>query len=410
MLEFLRERSNRWTILVGIILCLFPWNERVSSIGILLLALHTLMNTSLKENIKQFHWNRMGLWAVLFFVWHAVAMAWTQDADAALQSIEVKLSLLILPLLFGLESHWQEERRFQLTIAFCASLVLAFIYLLVSAQLTAGHLPLSARWQRMYFSEPLMHPGYLSNYYAAGIWMLSMEKRCWSNAKRRILSAITIFILLACIMILIAKIVVLFLLALAGFYFLKGLYALVKKPMVFWAVALPGMALLLFGVSRLPPVAKRLNETELQLAVVKPADINIANSTMSRKVAYGIEANLLQEAGLWGFGTGMANQKVLEQLEAGGYVQLVSAGMHVHNQYFNTGIALGWVGLALLILFLLEGSLLLYRSGPPDMLLFSVLILMNLGIDDMFEIQAGMVFFAFGLFLFTSRSSKAVSA
>lgn len=403
MLDFLRARSNRWTLIVGLILCLFPWNERVSSIGIIALTLHTILSNEWSTRLRQFHWTSTGTWAVLFFLWHGVAFIWTNNTEAAWQSTQVKLSLFLLPVLFGLESHWTPQRRLQITIAFCVSLVLAFGYLLISAQITAAHLPLSARWQRMYFSEPLMHPGYLSNYFAAGIWMLSMEKQCWTTPKRKLLSTLTLLALLACILILIAKIVILFLLALGGYYIMKGLFNLISKPWLFWAVALPGMALFLFGVSQLPPVAKRLNETALQLAVVKPADINIANSTMSRKVAYGIEAQLLQEAGLWGFGTGMSNIKVLEKLEAGAYTQLVSAGMHVHNQYFNTGIALGWIGLALLLIFLLNSTYKLYQTGPKEMLFFSVLMLLNLGIDDMFEIQAGIVFFVFGIFLFTSK-------
>lgn len=179
--------------------------------------------------------------------------------------------------------------------------------------------------------------------------------------------------------------------------------ARIQSTWLFGAVALPGMALLVYGVTLLPPVAKRLQETERQLAVIKPADINITNSTMSRKVAYRLESELLQQAGWLGKGTGTANYEVLKALEAGGYTQLVSAQMHVHNQFMNVGIALGWIGLLLLLAFTIGSLVYILLHNNLIELGIGILMCLNLAIEDLFEIQAGVVFFVLWVFLLTTR-------
>jgi hypothetical protein len=400
MLALLQNRDTRWFIIIALMMCFFPWNERASSIGLIVLALHTLIDTQWRAKLRGFTWNHLSTLAVCLWLWHVVGGLWSYDAVAVTQSIQVKACLLILPVLLGLENHWNQERRFYLTMAFVGSLLLAFFYLVVHAQLT---LPASGRWQRMAFSEPLMNPGYISNYYAVGIFLLATEKRCWSSKQFKLFSITALVLLLAAVLIFIAKITLVFLLLLGGFMFLKALRARIQSTWLFGAVALPGMALLVYGVTLLPPVAKRLQETERQLAVIKPADINITNSTMSRKVAYRLESELLQQAGWLGSGTGTANHEVLKALEAGGYTQLVSAQMHVHNQFMNVGIALGWIGLLLLLAFTIGSLVYILLHNNLIELGIGILMCLNLAIEDLFEIQAGVVFFVLWVFLLTTR-------
>lgn len=403
MLALFKNRSSRWFIILTLMMCFFPWNERASSIGLIALALHTVIDTRWRSKLRGFTWNPLSTLAVCFWLWHVVGSLWSYDAQAATQSIQVKACLFILPVLLGLENHWNQERRYYLTIAFVGSLLLAFFYLLVHAQLT---LPASDRWQRMWFSEPLMNPGYISNYYAVGIFLLATEKRCWLFIQARLLSISAIVLLLAAVLIFIAKITLVFLLLLAGFLFLKALRERVQSPWLFWVVALPAMALFVYGVTLLPPVAKRLQETERQLAVIKPADINITNSTMSRKVAYRLESELVQQAGWLGTGTGTANHEILKALEAGGYSQLVSAQMHVHNQFMNAGIALGWIGLLILIAFSVGSLIYIVLQNNVLEVGIGILMCLNLAIEDLFEIQAGVVFFVLWVFLLTTRRKE----
>lgn len=403
MFDFIKNRSSRWFLILTLMMCFFPWNERASSIGMIVLGLHTLIDVNWRTKWKQFSWNSLCTLALVYWVWHVVGMAWTSNIDDATQSIQVKLSFVVFPMLFGLENHWNERRRYYLTIAFVSSLLVAFFYLLLHAQLAGGHLPLSARWQRMWFAEPLMNPGYISNYYTVGLLLLVTEKRCWSSRKTAVFSGLAVLLLLWAILIFIAKIAVLFILLMTGVLLLQRLWHKITNRGLFVGVAISSMALLVYAVTLLPPVARRLNETEQQLAVVNRADINYANSTMSRKVAYGIELRLVKEAGWFGFGTGSTNQHVLEALDAEGYVQLVSAKMHAHNQFMNTGISLGWIGLLVLILFSATALVLVYQKNGLYDTGIVVLMIMSMAIEDLFEIQACIVFYIVWVFMLGTR-------
>lgn len=399
----IKNRDTRWFLLIALMMCFFPWNERASSIGLIALALHTFIDADWRTKWREFTWTPLSTLALCFWLWHVVGLAWTNNPAAAAQSIQVKAAMLILPILLGLENHWNERRRYYITLAFVGSLLMAFVYLLVVAQLKAGHLPLSVRWQRMMFAEPLMNPGYISNYYAVGILLLATEKKCWQSMQRAVCSSLAIAMLMWAVLIFIAKLSILFILLLTGVLILQGLHRKIKNRWVFGGVTTVALLVLVYSVSILPPVKRRLEETDRQLAVEKPADINLTNSTMSRKVTYKLETKLLQEAGWFGFGTGTTNQKVLEALDAGGYVQLVSADMHAHNQFMNAGISLGWIGLMLLLLFTATALVMMYqKSGLFDMGI-GVLMFMNLAIEDLFEIQAGIVFFLLWVFLFCTR-------
>lgn len=409
MLSLLQQRDTRWFVLITLMMCFFPWNERASSIGLIALSLHTLIDSNWRAKLRGFTWNTLSTFAVCYWLWHVVGGLWSVDAVAATQSIQVKACLLIFPILFGLENHWNSERRYYITIAFVGSLLLAFFYLLVVAQLHAGNQPLSVRWQRMSFAEPLMNPGYISNYYAVGVLLLATEKRCWTSIKTAVLSAIAIMLLMGAILIFIAKLSILFIMMLVGVLMLNGLHQQLKNRWLFVGVTATALALMVYGVSLLPPVARRLQETERQLAVVKPADINLTNSTMSRKVTYSLETSLLKQAGWFGFGTGTTNQKVLTALNEGGYVQLVSAQMHAHNQFMNAGISLGWIGLILLLLFAGTALVLVFQKNSLYETGIIVLMVMNMAIDDVFEIQAGVVFFVMWAFLLSTRRKETMA-
>ena len=406
MFDLIKNRESRWFLILTLMMCFFPWNERASSIGMIVLGLHTLIDSNWRTKWKQFSWNKLSTWALVFWIWHVVGLGWTSNIDDATQSIQVKLSLVVFPLLFGLENHWNERKRYYLTIAFVCSLLLAFFYLLLHAQLAGGHLPLSARWQRMWFSEPLMNPGYISNYYTVGLLLLVTEKRCWSSRKAAVLSGLGVLLLLWAILIFIAKIAILFILLLTSVLLVERLWQKIQHRGFFIGIAVGTMALLVIGVSLLPPVAKRLKETKQQLAVENRADINYANSTMSRKVAYGIESRLVKEAGWFGFGTGTTNQILLHSLDEEGYIKLASEKMHAHQQFMNTGISLGWIGLSLLILFCSTALVIIYQKNGLYDTGIVVLMLMSMAVEDLFEIQACIVFYMLWVFVLGTRRNE----
>jgi O-antigen ligase len=74
--------------------------------------------------------------------------------------------------------------------------------------------------------------------------------------------------------------------------------------------------------------------------------------------------------------------------------------MHTHNQVFHTWLDLGIVGVLLMVAILLVSSQVFSRLHNRLAWWLLPLIVMNILTDDMLEVQAGTVFFAFFLTLF----------
>jgi O-antigen ligase len=83
-----------------------------------------------------------------------------------------------------------------------------------------------------------------------------------------------------------------------------------------------------------------------------------------------------------------------------GYVRLAEENMHTHNQVFHTWLDLGILGVLLLAAILLVSSQVFSRLHNRLAWWLLPLIVMNILTDDMLEVQAGTVFFAFFLTLF----------
>lgn len=79
---------------------------------------------------------------------------------------------------------------------------------------------------------------------------------------------------------------------------------------------------------------------------------------------------------------------------------------NAHNQYYDTMMAAGWVGLAALLLYFLLPLWEMYRrrSCDPLMLYFLFIVAFNALFESIFERQLGVLFFLFFFFLFYRKN------
>ena len=122
------DRSSVWLFLVTITACSFAWSERLSSIGIVLLVLHWLLDNQLLQKIKSIKLDAVLISFISFFLIHLVALSWSDYPQDASHTIEVKLSFLILPFLFSTENYLHLKSKKQLLMTFCLSCLVSFLY------------------------------------------------------------------------------------------------------------------------------------------------------------------------------------------------------------------------------------------------------------------------------------------
>ena len=104
---------------------------------------------------------------------------------------------------------------------------------------------------------------------------------------------------------------------------------------------------------------------------------------------------------LFGSGSGDVKDVVVEAYGANGCTDLQEIGFNLHNQYFQTLVALGIIGLLLLAsIFAFPLFGVRFDVASSAALAFLFIVAINLLFESMLERIAGIMFFAFfyGLF------------
>ncbi len=404
----LTYRARIWMGIVLFIVLSFSWSERLSSIGIIILALHFLFDQHFIEKCRRFRLSAPLLMMWAFFGVQLLAMGWTNHWSEVGQSVMVKLSFLVLPFLLGSENNLDTKQTRFLFWCFSTSLLLSFTYSAIMDYIHYMPFGWNAVLNRVNISEAIMHPGYYSNYFAlVTTWHLVSLLHDKHLARKTIgLHLFFIGFGVLVLLLLIAKTCIIYL-AIVGFYVSWQLLLPIKK----WGLRILAYLaswILIAGIAlQIPTIKHRIHEAQQDSQHIDQ-NIGLANSTGSRMIAWQNEWILIKQKPLLGYGTGSANAVLQQQLAENGYKHLASDGMHTHNQIFHTWLDTGILGvLALLMMLFVFAQNFLQRKHIMGLSLL-LLFFLNLLTDDMLEVQAGLVFFVvfFCLFLFQPQAAS----
>ncbi len=417
------NRVAVWYTIVVLTAVSFTWSQRLSSVGIILLTAHWLCDKNLLQKLSSFSLQSsvfrprstvlglITLFLYSFFFVHIIALLWSHHLAEGWQSIEVKLTFFILPLLFSTENYLDEGKTRHLFFIFSVSCCVSFVY----SFLYSYHHYAAKGWdiitQRMSLSEGVMHAGYYSNYFAyALVWcMLTfIENKQLSKAMRLTLWCLIPFLLIA-LLLLISKTAMLFV-GCFTLYILWLATGRIKNELIRMVVFICSILFFIGFCTQIPSIKKRIYETSYE-SKLADKNVTLENSTGSRMAAWQNEWLLIKEHWLIGYGTGEANPQLKNKLIQEGYTKLADDNMHTHNQVFHTWLNTGITGVLLLFGILVASAFFFFKQKNKLAFWLIPLIFFNMLTDDMLEIQAGIVFFVFflTLFLYEKKAVKATS-
>jgi O-antigen ligase len=107
---------------------------------------------------------------------------------------------------------------------------------------------------------------------------------------------------------------------------------------------------------------------------------------------------------LFGVGTGDVKNELSMQYRASNEKTLESRHLNAHNQFLQTAIALGIIGLGALLLILTCAAMWTFQTKQHEATLLILLITINFLFEAMLETQAGVVFISFFLFLYMTKA------
>ncbi|MCB0760585.1 MAG: O-antigen ligase family protein, partial [Flavobacteriales bacterium] len=105
-----------------------------------------------------------------------------------------------------------------------------------------------------------------------------------------------------------------------------------------------------------------------------------------------------------GVGTGDVTNELVRLYDEQGELTASEKKLNAHNQYLQTGVELGWLGLLVLLSTMVPLALYAMRKRWELALIFLFLIAFNMLFESFLELQMGIMFYCFFLSFFTWQS------
>ena len=395
MFEFIRiGRKDIWLFLIALLFITFPWSERLNSVFIIAIILFFLFDKNLLDKCKSVKYNFIKIFPFLFFfLLHILFLNFSAIDDDSIQTIEVKLSFILLPFIISCENYLSSKALQKIFTLFAFSLLLSVLYCIYQYYITYYAIEQWSKiFKRMYFSR-IMHPGYYSNFFMLAFIYFSILLFNDNNLKsfeKKLFSFFNIFFFLI-ILILSSKVTFIVLFFFLSFLIWKKISFYYKGNKKYFFLFVSFVGLVLFFIIT-PGIRNRILETKKEITEIG-TDVDFDNSTGSRLAAYKVEWGLIKKNFWKGYGTGQSNNVLLNELKIKNYEDLAENKMHTHQQFFHTWLDLGFVGISSL-LFLFFYLFYFFIKNKNELVFWSTLCLFIYCLtDDALEIQVIIVFF-----------------
>lgn len=365
---------------------------------------------------KQFHWSwkssRKFLPALVFFVWYAIALFWSQNLASGSFEITTKLSFLLLPIFFNGVSFGENQLRLILKY-FVLGCFVACSFLLGNAlvefidmknRISAGE-NIHDFGINVFFKDRLsifVHPSYMAMYLSFGIWTLYLNwKNSFLPSAFRFLAMI-LFVGVSLLLVSKLGILSILLMSIFAFYELAFIQREIRKASV---LAVTLIAIFVVVITSVPQVSARFEDAIVSL---RNSDntTNSDESTAARMSIWNVSAELISQNVWIGTGTGSTNDQLWSAYEKQGLTIAYQQKLNAHNQFIQTFLTVGLPGFLILLWMLL--SPLIRSIFKQDRLVsgFFILMILNITVESMFETQAGILFFTIFYVLMIDKLSE----
>ncbi len=334
---------------------------------------------------------------LLYFLVLVISFSYTQNTPQAFFLLQLQFTFLVLPFLFAFERPSNQLDIYFVIQSFVAvSLAVGFAMIAKSIFIffTQGTINYYTTF------SVLMHPSYLAIYFNSSV-LFSV----WLIINSRKLNWIAVFSIL---------------ISFAGIYFSGSKAGLISvfllllfmmfrfmiryyKRLTF--IVLP-VVLLIFVViimssGRFSNLFKAVNNYQQ----VFEHPVAVEESTALRLLTWHASSIVIAEHPIFGVGLGDNTDQLCKVYAAKNYKMPLDKKMNSHNQFLETTVGQGIIGLSALLVMLL---LPLFHNSKNQFLIhgFLIIFITNMLFESIFTHQAGVVFYAFFMsFLLTHATN-----
>ena len=332
------------------------------------------------------------LWLiVLFFILTVLSAFLSSNSSEALFSIEVKMSFLLIPYLMFC-FRWPMPILKRCIVSFVSGCFFACLYLIVRAFLFF----LQGSPEYFFYSSfsDFIHTSYFAMYLVlASTFVLVLYPRWFSTQKSVIYSSwFFVGIFITSIFLCSSKLGIISFFV-CGFLILlyKWKLAVDLRKMVILAsgAILAAIALWFF----FPGAVARM--TTLITFSSSEIDKTAEESTAVRVLIWQESINIIRDNLITGTGVGDANDDLYSAYQNSGLTGAYKLKLNAHNQYLQTFIGMGIIGMIVLLLLTLGDIIRAVLLRNFLLFIFSLLVTMNFMVESMLQRSAGVLFFSF---------------
>ena len=361
-----------------------------------------------------------------YFLWCAVSLVYTQNIPVGISHLQTKLGFLLLPIgIIGSGIHTSARYRQLVMNVFVGLSVIVAIAALINAGITsieAGSLYKVANddgtiVKQYYFTYThlaffIMHPAYFSLYIGAAIFTglylvvnkTSLIKSAWLQIV--IIGFLFIFLILLQGRISILAFLAMLFIGVLIYFFTKGSYlkgaGIVAVPIGFI------VALLLFAPASF---TRRFTEFSSMKYDLQAPAVHDFNGFTIRLAEWECALDAIGKQPLLGHGLGDGHIELMKAYRENGFVVGYTKEYNCHNQYLETTLQTGLIGLLIMLGILLY---MLYVAYQHKSLLLFVLVgfvSVSMLTESLLERQWGIGFFtSFMVFLAVSLRAELPSS
>lgn len=316
------------------------------------------------------------------------------DIAHSVKELSKKLSFIAIPLLFLSNPQFFQKLKRQLFISYLIGVFLVLLFFDFQALMffyKNGHFP-------VYINYTLFtHPTYLgTNVLIAFVFYLSFYIKSKFSFKRSVVQLVVAYLLLAHLFLILSKATLICAILVFVFF---AFYLLLKSKKKFVYYVLVGLLPCLFVLVSFKSVRIALTQVQNRFRELENYENKDGSTSFRYQIVKGVPV-LLEGHYLFGLGVGEEEAALVNYYKKQDWPSASAKKYNSHNQFIQTTLSVGVIGLFLLVYLLLKPLFQIRYNGDKVILVCFIVLFCT---EAMLERQAGimlfMIFytFAFGL-------------
>lgn len=384
---------------------------------IALICLNWLLEINFREKFRRIKNSTENKYLIAFgllYILYLIGALYSSELkgkSGAFFDLEVKLSLLLFPLLFATIDFTKIKTDLfkKVLFFFVLGCILNSIFIFNNAVMQYFKTLQSSAFYYTNLSM-IYHPSYLAMYYSFAT-MIIMEwiLRNKEFTFKKVIAIIMILHFLAFIVLLSSKagiLAILIALTMIALYYLISDFRNAGRTSLICVSFILAVFIMLIifpqSTNRFEAAGKAITDNSVSSG-------QKSDGTAARLEIWKVSLQIIKEHPLFGAGTGDVKKELLEKYKTNQIDPALESRLNAHNQYLQTSIAIGITGFLVLIISLVFPGIYASKRNQIIYLTFLTMFAFHILVESMLERQAGVVFYAFFnslLFLSLKRESR----